>query len=374
MRESELPVRIDRAARIPLATQLAQQVRWLITEGRLPAGDLLPPARDLAARLGINQHTVRAAYQQLARDGLVESRPGRGTTVLAFDPELLASSASKLPSFTVGVILPEVSPFYRPFLHGIDDGSVDSSSILLIGSAREDPERGLRYLDRLLARQVDGIIVASPILPEREALSRRRALPVVFTDWPGGPDPAIDFDLEAATVTGTTHLIDHGHTRIAFLSPPRSWENIRPRQTGYERALRAAGLEPDPDLTVNTPNFDVAPARTAALELLDRPDPPTAIVTAGDFMAIGCYQAAQRRGVRIPTDLAIIGGDGAPDIALDPTLTTTQLPSHEMGVAAMRMLQDLIAGSTPHPPRHTLQPRFITGGSCGCIAGTQTRT
>lgn len=367
MGDGVFPVRIDRTARIPLATQLAQQVRWLITEGQLPAGRVLPPARDLAAQLGINQHTVRAAYQQLAGDGLVEARRGRGTNVLAFDPEKLAASATRLPSFTVGVIIPDVSPFYRPFLHGIDDGAADASSILLIGTAREDAERGLRYLDRLLARQVDGVIVAGPIIPEREARSRRRALPaMVFTDWPGGPDPAIDFDLEAATLQGTQHLLEHGHRRIAFVAPPRTWDNVAPRQAGYERALREAGLEPDPRLSVTTADFDVTPARDVTVDLLGGPDPPTALVTAGDLMAIGCYQAAQRLGLRIPDDLAIVGGDGAPAVALDPPLTTTELPSYEMGVEAMRLVQELIAGRATEPGRRVLQPRFVVGGSCGC--------
>jgi LacI family transcriptional regulator len=364
--ELEHRIRVDRAARIPLATQMAQQIRWLITAGQIPAGRLLPPVRNLAAQLGVNQHTVRAAYQQLARDGLAEARPGRGTTVLPYDPERLAAAAPGVPTFVVGVVVPNFSPFYRPFLDGIED-SGGGPTFLFVGSAREDPERGLRYLDRLLARGVDGVIVAAAMLPEREARSRQRAFPrLVFADWPGGPGPSIDFDLEEATFQGTRHLLEHGHTRIGLIAPAPSLPNVFPRYTGYLRALADAGLAPARELQAVTADFTVGSGRDAAQALLCLPRPPTAVVTVGDLLAVGAYQAAHRMGWRVPADLAIVGGDGTPDVALDPPLTTVALPAKEMGMQAMEMLQLLITGRSPRPRRRILQPQLITAGSCGC--------
>lgn len=366
--ELEHLIRVDRAARIPLATQMAQQVRWLIAAGQIPVGGLLPPVRTLAAHLGVNQHTVRAAYQQLARDGLAEGRPGRGTTVLPYDPERLAAAAPGVPTFVVGVVIPTFSPFYRPFLEGIEEAG-GPPAFLLVGSAREDPQRGLHYLDRLLARGVDGVIVAAGMLPEREARSRQRAFPrMVFADWPGGPGPSIDFDLEQATFQGTQHLLEHGHTRIGLIAPPRSLPNLSPRYAGYQRALLDADLEAAPELRAVTTDFTVGSGRAAAQHLLSLPQPPTAVVTAGDLLAVGAYQAAQRIGLRVPTGLAIVGGDGTPDLVLDPSLTTTTLPAKEMGMQAMEVLQVLIGAKHPRPRRRILQPHFLAGGSCGCPA------
>jgi LacI family transcriptional regulator len=363
----ESQVRVDRGARIPLATQIAQQIRWLITGGQIPAGRLLPPVRSLAANLDINQHTVRAAYQQLARDGLVEARPGRGTVVLAYDPQRLAAATPHVPSFTVGVIIPNYTPFYRPFLDGIEDAAGDHPPILLIGSAREDRQRGLRYLDRLIARNVDGVIVAAPMLPDKEARSRHRAFPyMVFADWPGGPQPAVDFDLEAATFQGTRHLLDHGHTRIGLIAPPRSRPNLSPRYTGYEKALHAAGVEADPQLQAMSSDWEVPSGRAAADHLLPLAPPPPPLVTVGDVLAVGAFQAARRLGLSVPTDLAIVGGDGAPNLVLDPPLTTVALPARQMGIEAMHLLQKLITGRSPRPRRSTLQPELVVGRSCGC--------
>ena len=367
MEEVERHVRVDRDAPIPLATQVAQQIRWLITGGQIPPGSLLPPVRALGAHLGVNQHTVRAAYHQLSREGLVEAKPGRGTTVLAYDPERSATSARSLPSFTIGVILPGHSPFYGPFLDGVEDGAGDNPAVLLVGNAREDRDRGPRYLDRLIARNVDGIIVAAPMLPDKEARSRNRAFPrMVFTDWPGGPEPAIDFDLQAATFQGTRHLVEHGHTRIGLIAPPRSLPNLAPRYAGYEDALHAAGLEADPHLVAVTPDFAVTTGKAAADHVLQGPQAPTALVTVGDLLAAGALQAAHRLGRRVPEDLAIVGGDGTPDLVLDPPLTTVTLPARQMGIEAMHLLQELIAGRPPKPRRRTLQPNLVTGNTCGC--------
>jgi len=266
------------------------------------------------------------------------------------------------------VIVPAYSPFYRPFLDGIEDAAGDHPAVLLVGSDREDPRRGLQYLDRLLARGIDGIIiVVADIIPEREAHSRHRAFPaMMFADWPGGPGPAVDLDLEAATFQRARHLLEHGHTRIGHIAMARSLSNQAPRYAGYEKALRGAGLEPDPHLLAVTPDFQVSSGRAAAEQLLRVPQPPTAIVAAGDGLAVGAYQAARRLGARVPEDLAVVGGDGTPDVVLDPPLTTTALSAKEMGIQAMHMLRQLMAGRSPRPRRRTLQPDLVIGQSCGC--------
>jgi DNA-binding LacI/PurR family transcriptional regulator len=115
-----------------------------------------------------------------------------------------------------------------------------------------------------------------------------------------------------------------------------------------------------------TPNFLVGSGQAAADHLLHLPLPPTALVTLGDLHAAGALHAAHRLGRRVPEDLAIVGGDGAPDLVLDPPLTTVALPARQMGIEAMHLLQELIAGRPPKPRRRTLQPDLVTGRTCGC--------
>ena len=95
-------LRIDRDGALPLIVQLVQQLRWLIVRGQAGVGDRLPPVRELADELGVNMHTVRAAYQELARAGLVTSRPGAGTIVADYDPARLAATSPGSPASRSG--------------------------------------------------------------------------------------------------------------------------------------------------------------------------------------------------------------------------------------------------------------------------------
>ncbi len=82
---NKLPIRLDPTSQIPLASQLGQQLTWLIASGQVSEGDQLPPVRALAEQLGINLHTVRAAYHQLSVDGLLSIQKGRRARVLEYD-------------------------------------------------------------------------------------------------------------------------------------------------------------------------------------------------------------------------------------------------------------------------------------------------
>lgn len=294
---NHLPLlRVDPTASVPLATQLSQQLAWLIASNELQTGDLLPPVRQLASDLGINLHTVRAAYQQLAADGLVTTRQGRQATVLTYDRTVVAARAPDLPSFTIGVIIPAFVPFYAPMLDGIESTAAEHSAMVLICNAREDPAAVATQLDRLIAKQVDGIIVTFPALPSTVALPPPGQRPsIVFIDQSNAPGPSVEFDLEGATLQATTHLVEHGHTRIGYLTPPVEIRNVAPKYTGFKRGLEAAGVTADPARVAAVPDFTVEAGYEGTIRLLDQPDPPTGIVAATDRLALGAMRAIASR-------------------------------------------------------------------------------
>ncbi|MEV4109060.1 substrate-binding domain-containing protein [Nonomuraea sp. NPDC049695] len=144
------------------------------------------------------------------------------------------------------------------------------------------------------------------------------------TNWSGGR-------------SATRHLIQLGHRRIAMISGPDDVLCCRARLDGYRSAMESAGLPVRADLVVRT---DLTPedGHAAALDLLNRPEPPTAIFTGNDLQALGVYQAARALGLRIPTDLSVVGFDDLPLAALvDPPLTTVHQPIAEMAVAATEL-------------------------------------
>ncbi len=359
-------VAVDPAAPLPLVTQLRRQLTWLIASNQLQAGDKLPPVREVAAHLGIHRNTVRAAYRRLQADGLVALRQGRGTLVLpAADRPRPAITHS--PTFTIGVLVAGLNPFYTPFLQGIEDTVRDAPWLLLVCYTHDRPELARRYWDQLIARQVDGLIVASG-LPESEG-DTAPLPPVVHVDRPHARGYAILLDSENAGFLATEHLLRHGHQRIALLSGPLRWPNVRPCYAGYERALRAAGLAVDPDCVVEVPAFTVEAGQQTMQRLLERPDPPTAVFGSSDVLAIGAMRAIEERGLRVPQDVAVVGYNNI-DLAawVKPALTTVTAPSYDMGVAAMTMLLDLLAGRPVKKRRVTLPTRLVVRQSCGCSA------
>ncbi|MGI9647851.1 MAG: substrate-binding domain-containing protein [Acidimicrobiia bacterium] len=366
MSESMLKMlRVDSGSAIPLATQLGQQLTLLIASGRLAEGSTLPPVREMALQLGINLHTVRAAYRQVEEEGLVSSRQGRRTTVLSYDRNRHASQAPNVPSFAIGVVMAAYSPFYAPLLDGVEFAS-DDPSLILLCNARDDPRLGLEYLDQLIARRVDGIIVVSPAFRE-EYEEAGGAPPVVYADWPEAPGPSVNFDLEGAGYVATRHLIEHGHRRIGLVTPSTDWSNVAPKFAGFQRALAEADIEVDPGLVAVTGGFGWDDGPAALEELLADPDPPTAIFTMSDTLAIGVLKELSSRGMQVPEDVALTSSD---DIAMasvtSPALTTVRLPAYEMGATARTMLDQIKAGQKLGSSSVVLPTELVIRASCGC--------
>jgi DNA-binding LacI/PurR family transcriptional regulator len=367
-------LRIDRDSALPIAVQLAQQLRWLIVRGQASVGDRLPPVRELADELGINMHTVRAAYQDLSRAGLITSRPGAGTIVAAYDPERLPGSVADIPSFTIGVIVPSLEEFYTPMLEAIDDALREGPAMLVVCNTREDSGKAAWYVDQLVARGTDGIILIAQdqLDPSGAPMPRIPAFPpIVVVDWPTAPDPVVFFDMEGAGHQAAAHLIEHGHERIGVITPPTASPSIADSHTGIHQALGDASLTLRSEYIAHVPDFSTQSGIEGADQLLNLDQPPTAILALGDQLAIGVIQAANSRGLNIPTDIALVSfGDIAVAPYLDPPLTTVHQDAAAAGTAATELLFQLIDDEPPDAIRISLPTNLITRRSCGCPASS----
>ena len=365
-------LRIDRDSALPLTVQLAQQLRWLIVRGQASVGDRLPPVRQLADELGINMHTARAAYQELSRAGLITSRPGAGTTVSAYDPERLSDSVADIPSFTIGVIVPSLEEFYTPMLEAIEDALQEGPTMLVVCNTREDTAKAAWYVDQLVARGTDGIILIAQDQhdPSGAPIPRIPAFPpIVVVDWPTAPDPVVFFDMEGAGHQAAAHLIEHGHERIGVITPPMAPPSVADTHTGIHQAHSDASLTLQSEYVAHVPDFSTQSGIEGAEQLLAIDPPPTAILAFGDQLAIGVIQAANNHGLNIPTDLALVSiGDIAVAPYLDPPLTTIHQDAAAAGKAAAQMLCRLIANKPLDSTRVTLPTNLIARGSCGCPA------
>jgi DNA-binding LacI/PurR family transcriptional regulator len=363
---------VEQSSNLPLSGQISEQLAWLIIGGVLVEGDELPPVQELADELGINLHTVRAGYQQLESQGLVSLGRGRRARVLSYDRAGQFEFASGVPSYAIGVIIPEFIQAYAPLLAGIEAEAAKQPALIFVSNAHEDSTIALDILDRLIARGVDGIVVAAALFEPDVAIPSRSLMPVVFIDSPGAAGTSIEFDLEGSQYQATRHLLEHGHRKIGYITPPTTLANVAPKLAGHRRALSEAGIDPDDPPVVEVQDFSIASGRNAALELLHLSQPPTAITAASDLLAVGVYRAAREAGLQIPEDLAVTSNDNSElSAVVDPGLTTVTLPLREAGELAVQSIMAIQDG-TPNPTHTVLDVALVVRESCGCELTPQT--
>ena len=193
---------------------------------------------------------------------------------------------------------------------------------------------------------IGGAILILPPEPEEDLEALRMAgFPFVVVD-PRTP-PARDIPaVSAAHSTGaravTDHLLQLGHRRIGVLAGPQNWLAGRERLAGHTAALADVGLLADPAL-IRSAEPTTQFGHRAAGELLDAPNPPTAIVSFNDKVAVGALTAAADRGLKVPDDLSVTGFDDI-DLAeaTTPPLTTVRQPLEEMGRMAVGLIIRLL--------------------------------
>ncbi|MEU6016065.1 LacI family DNA-binding transcriptional regulator [Streptomyces sp. NPDC047515] len=222
-----------------------------------------------------------------------------------------------------------------------------------------------------VAGRVDGFAVLARTVPteDLEVISRR--LPVVML---AGPREIDHLDhIVVANADGerelARHLIeDHGLRRLAFVGGEADSPDAEARFRGFQEACRDAGLPvPDePDLRAEL--MTQAEGARAAEALLDRgPEWPQGVLFANDQMAVGALRALERRGVRVPEDIAVTGFDGIPlSRIVRPPLTTVRQPIRQLGEQAVELLVQRLGNSGREPVSLMLPVSVIHRASCGC--------
>jgi LacI family transcriptional regulator len=220
------------------------------------------------------------------------------------------------------------------------------------------------HLPELLDRQSDGLCVIAPHSDSPLiSLLAVSPVPVVFI---GSEDPYpgvnwIDVDNAAGARMAAEHLLSLGHTRIAHLSGHPRQRAARTRSRAFYEYVTALGAQCE---IVACAAFDRMEARSAARDLLARPDRPTAIFAANDGMAIGTLQAAAERGIRVPEELSVIGFDDMREAAItDPPLTTVRQPMRGLGQRAAEWMIDRLKGKNGSRLAEFVTPRLVVRGS-----------
>ncbi len=296
---------------------------------------------DVARRAAVSTATVSRVLA-----GLGGARPATRQRVegaardLGYRPSAIARSLKLRTTRTLGLVITDIeNPFFPHLVRAVEDAAHDRGYAVVLCNAANDPEREAFYLDLLVERRMDGVIIASSRLAGRHRRwLRDPPLPVVLVNAtsPLGP-PSVKSDDRGGGGLAAGHLIDLGHRRLAVLTPGRRYPDAAPRLAGVRTAVRArtAGIT----LTIATGLPTIAGGASAMTDLFALHGGITGVIAYNDLMAIGALRTIREAGCRIPDDISVVGFDDI-DVArwTDPPLTTVAQSVTELGGLAVERL------------------------------------
>ena len=326
---------------------------------------------DVAREAGVHASTVSRALNPGKRALVtreVALRVAATARRLGYTPDPVAAGLRTRRSATIGVLIPDIAnPLFPPILRGIEAALAEAGYTAIIANTDNDALRARDAVDRLAARRVDGVILAT--VSRRDPLldrCRKLGLPVVLVNRStgGGATSAVLTDDEAGAALAVRHLALLGHRAIGHVAGPQRLSTGAGRRGGFVAALRAVGGESGPPPIAEAASYGIEAGAHAAAALLAAHPRITAIVAANDLLALGCYDEARRRGLACPRDISITGFNDMPFAdRFDPPLTTVRIAQRAMGAEAARLL--LAEIENPRSPKREikLQPELVVRGS-----------
>jgi len=323
----------------------------------------------LAEHLGLSPATVSLVIN---RSPSAKSIPARtqervraAARELNYRPNFMARSLRKQRSFTIGVVVPEISEGYASLvMSGIEDHLLQEGYFYFVVSHRHRSDLLEEYPRILHARAVEGLIAVDTICQEGApvplvTVSGHREVPGVTN---------IVLNHEHAAIIALEHLYQLGHRKIAFIKGQEFSSDTAVRWKAITDAGNRLGLAICERLTAQLHGDSASPGLgyEVTRQLLARQEPFTALFAFNDISAIGAIRALREAGLRVSEDVSVVGFDDIHSAAFqNPALTTVRQPLREMGVlAAETLLRRINAPArSPYPKIITVEPELIVRAS-----------
>ena len=341
----------------------------MVASGELRPHTRLPSEPEFLAILNISRTTIRQAWQVAEDEGLLYRVRGKGTYVA----EPVATRSAQL----VGFLIPDFrSSFDSDLLSGAERYLRDHSYRLVFAHTDRNVDEENRLMREMQHDGVAGFLMWPAMPTERpQFLEQFRSTPTVFMDRPidGVAFPCVAAEHYQGGTYAVQHLINLGHTEIAFVSRPhlQLWPHTE-RLRAYRDTMRAAGLRPREPILVGD-NTEIGLRHTHGnytqvrdkeidqlKAVLSQPKRPTAIFAMNDLMALQVIHAASLCQLKIPEALSLVGFDDLDLVSqIDPPLTTVAQEPFKIGMEAARCLLDMVDGQKPTSSVIYLPTRLI---------------
>ncbi len=307
--------------------------------------------KDIALRAGVSVMTV----SKVLRDA-PDISPGTKARIkqlseeMGYVPDSLAQGLRTRTTRTIGLVISAVTnPIFARAILAIEEQAHALGYELILAHSLNEPGREEHVIRRLLSRRVDGLIISpvyrlSPTAPVYADLAQSKT-PVVILGHRAqfcGALPNVETEDMLGSYAATRHLLDLGHRRIAYFAGPNVAVWAQERLEGYKRALRDAHIEPDERLIFSAGNT-IEEGERAGLQMLNEGQTATAIQASNDMSAIGVASLLLKQGVRIPSQVSVVGfGNILLCEYFAIPLTTVRQPKFRLGTAAMEMMRQML--------------------------------
>jgi LacI family transcriptional regulator len=328
--------------------------------------------RDVARRAGVSPMTV----SRVINDSELVSPDTRRRVEdaigeLGYVPSRLARGLSAKRTGTLALIVPDVAnPFFTLIVRGAEDVARRAGYRVILCDTRADLTLEREVIEEMLAHRVEGILIAPVSDRSREHLRRLTAfnVPFVLVDRtvPGIDADAVLGDSAEGAQRLVEHLLSLGHRRIGMIVESDDVSTARDRRIGYEAALRAADLPTDPTLVARA-SVDPGGGYAGMRRLLALDEPPTAVFTVNNLVAVGAIEAVRSAGLEVPDDVALVCFDDIEYASrLYPFLTVMEQPAETFGTLSTQLLLERIEDRAPERPRVVVLPaQFVVRRSSG---------
>jgi LacI family transcriptional regulator len=325
--------------------------------------------RDVARRAGTSEAVVSYVVNNGPRNVAPQTRERVLAAIrdLGYRANAAARSLRTSQSMTLGLVLPDASnAFYGRVAREIEGVTFRHGYALLVGNSMDSEERELMYINALLERQVDGLIIipSGPTAPWLEQITASQVRSVILDRDVAVPTGTrVLIDNEAGAANAVWHLLRHGRSRIACIAGPEWNFATQNRVQGWRRALGRADIDPS-DRWLRFGSYRREDGYRQAQDLFSSVKIDGLFVTS-DEQAQGVLRAAHELGVTVPADVAIVSFDGLPEAAFSvPSLTSVEQPvSALVSSAVERVTSHYLPEDTE---RIVLATRLIVRESCGC--------
>jgi LacI family transcriptional regulator len=328
--------------------------------------------KDVARLSGVSSMTVSRVINDSERvSPETRQRVERAIAELGYVPSRLARGLIRQKTGTLALIVPDVAnPFFTLVVRGAEDVARRAGYRMILCDTRADLAIEREVMEEMIAHRVEGIAIAPVSDRSKGHLLRLERFGVQFV-LIDRTVPGVDCDVVVGdSVGGARRLVDHlislRHRRIGFITEGDVVSTARDRRQGYVDALESAGLPLDADLIVrSTP--DLKGGLDGMRRLLDLDDPPTAVFTVNNLVAVGAIEAVRANDLEVPDDIALVCFDDIEYASrLYPFLTVMAQPAETLGTLGTQLLLERIEGRAPDQRRVVVLPaQFIVRRSSG---------